>query len=357
MKIAVLNFPFDNNYGGNLQRYALIHVLQDLGHEVTHLYTTLGWKIPGRYPIFTIAKRIGLRLLQRNTAVFLERAMEQEYQNDNKHVLPFYNKYVPHTARIIPGDDLTVYNDYDAYIVGSDQVWRRSMSYVFPFHTMLLSFVEKLKGIRRIAYGVSFGNSKDEIPVDEKPYLNHLYKLFDAVSVREDSGLQMLDSLGWTKPEAIQVLDPTLLLPKEHYIGLINKGKTRPSEGNLFCYVLDSNEEVEQQIKAISESKKLKAFCLSLESDSMVSVEQWLRSFMDAEHVVTDSFHGFVFSIIFNKPVTLTYNKRRGNDRFESLMRCLQYNPEVNEVDWKQINLKIQEWGSKSKEFLIQNLK
>lgn len=128
---------------------------------------------------------------------------------------------------------------FEAYIVGSDQVWRRSMSYKYPFSSMFLEFLKDKHRIKRIAYGVSFGTSEDEIPDSEKPELAELYKMFDAVSIREDSGFQLLKKYGWNHPKAIQVLDPTLLLPRQWYSEIIDEGKTLPLEGicSVMCWI------------------------------------------------------------------------------------------------------------------------
>lgn len=358
MNVALLNFPFDNNYGGNLQRYALMKVLEGMGHNVTHLYTCYSWNLPGRNRYFTLLKRIINRLVKRRIdSVYPE--YKTEYLN-HKHsyvVRRFYDRYVNHTDSITPYDSFKKYRNYDAYIVGSDQVWRRSMSGWFPYPTMFFDFIRDRKDVKRISYGVSFGNTIDELPNEEKPLINELYNLFSATSVREDSGLRLFEKYGWISPQAVQVLDPTLLLPREHYIKLIEAGKTKKSEGNLFCYVLDRNSEVLGVIDEIAKERNLKPFEVSLEYDKMVTVEQWLRSFLDADYIVTDSYHGFIFSIIFHKPVKLTYNSRRGNERFESVMRLLNYNPELGTPDWDRIENVLSVERNKSVEFLINALK
>ena len=217
---------------------------------------------------------------------------------------------------------------------------------------MFLEFLKDKHRIKRIAYGVSFGTSEDEIPDSEKPELAELYKMFDAASIREDSGFQLLKKYGWNHPKAIQVLDPTLLLPRQWYSEIIDEGKTLPLEGDMFCYVLDSKKEIDDIINEVALQKHLRPFRTSIDPINMVSIEQWLRSFRDAKYIVTDSFHGFVFSIIFNKPVKLVYNKRRGNDRFDSLQRLLNYNPEDANIDWDRINDKIKHYANLSRNFL-----
>jgi hypothetical protein len=125
---------------------------------------------------------------------------------------------------------------------------------------MFFDFVRDRTDVKRISYGVSFGNTTDELLDNEKNYIGELYKLFTATSVREDSGLALLSRYGWTSPQAIQVLDPTLLLSREQYIELIERGRTKQSEGSLFCYVLDKTPEIVSTIDRISDEKHLKPF-------------------------------------------------------------------------------------------------
>lgn len=353
MKIALLNFPFDNNYGGNLQRYALMQVLQGMGYDVTHLQTSFYERIPGRCALYTILKRLARRVLKKNKeGIFREFHQNRKYAKEIKAIKPFYDKYIKHTQIICSYQELKKFDYFEAYIVGSDQVWRRSMSYKYPFSSMFLEFLKDKHRIKRIAYGVSFGTSEDEISDSEKPELAELYKMFDAVSIREDSGFQLLKKYGWNHPKAIQVLDPTLLLPMQWYSEIIDEGKTLPLEGDMFCYVLDSKKEIDDIINEVALQKHLRPFRTSIDPINMVSIEQWLRSFRDAKYIVTDSFHGFVFSIIFNKPVKLVYNKRRGNDRFDSLQRLLNYNPEDANIDWDRMNDKIKHYANLSRNFL-----
>lgn len=270
-------------------------------------------------------------------------------------MLQFYERYVKHTKRITTYDDFSKYTYFDAYVVGSDQLWRRSYSWHFPFSSMFLDFVKDKKNIKRVAYGVSFGTDNDEIPEEEKSYLKTLYEKFDAVSLREDSGQTLLKRYGWNSPKAVQVIDPTLLLPKDEYIKIIKSGKTEPSGGNMFCYILDDNDQEKEIIKSIANEKGLTPFKTSLKIGEMYSMEQWLRSFMDSEHIVTDSYHGFLFSIIFNKSVTLTYNEARGNSRFESLMHLLGIN-DLDNIDWNSVNSLIDKMRTQSINFLKTSL-
>lgn len=359
MRIALLNLPFDNNYGGNLQRFALMQVLQNMGYDVTHLMVCFTWydtRLPGHFPLYTLLNRMGRKLLKdKNVGIYPERYNKKRFIKDNESVLPFYERYVRHTKMITSYEDLCKYKNFDTYIVGSDQVWRKKMTVCYPFSSLFFDFLCH-KNAKRLAYGVSFGTNENELSEEEIRKLGELYSKFDAVSVREDTGLDLLESYGWTCPKGQLVLDPTFLLSKDKYLQIIKAGKTYPSRGNMFCYVLDANDEIEHTISSIANAKGLNPFRMSINTDGMFSIEQWLRSFIDSDYVVTDSFHGFVFSIIFNKPVKLIENKFRGNERFESVKRMLSYNPNQDDIDWDAINSKIRKWTDISISFLKTSL-
>ena len=354
MKIAILNFPLDSNYGGMLQRYALIHVLQKLGHEPTHLFTKIYFQKPS---FIEILKRVLYSLIHFKIPSNLNPGKKEQanYEYEIKNILPFYNKYIPHTAPIDSPKKLFSYKDFDAFLVGSDQVWRRSMSSKFPFESMFFNWIQKANTIK-IAYGISFGLNHHEIPEAELTNLSKLYESFSAVSVRESSAIDILSSLNWTRPKAELVLDPTLLLDKEEYLKLIANGNTEPSKGNLFCYLLDSSETATKVVQEKALENALHPFYWGIGTNKTCSIEQWLRSFVDAEYVITDSFHGSIFSIIFNKPFTLVLNERRGMARFESLFNLLKIKETQQLFDWDSVNSKLNEFRQKSLCFLKQAL-
>lgn len=336
MKIALLNLPYDNNYGGNLQRYALMKVLQDMGHDVTHLNLRFHYYLPWYKMPYTFTKRIILKyIFGRDLKINQERYSQQEYETKCAVTEPFYQKYIKHTDPITELKQLKQYQNFDAYIVGSDQVWRKRIAKKY-LQSMFLDFLPCDTKVRRIAYGVSLGVAENELSKDEIKQLSDLYRLFNAVSVREDSALELFKTYGWNQPQAVQVLDPTMLLRKEDYLRLIELGNTVPSDGNLFCYILDKTDEKRAFISQKVEELHLNPFELGL--DKPTSIEQWLRSFVDAEYIITDSYHGLVFAIIFNKPFYLIKNEFRGNARFDSILRLLSDNKSTNNYSVVSLN-------------------
>lgn len=353
-KIALLNFPLDNNFGGNLQRYALIKVLTDMGYEVEHLstqFTFIDYR-PLVKRIKTWIKFMLGRLTPISYPMPVKRWMEYK---SLRPLLPFYDKYIPHTKPIYSYEDLKDYQDYDIYLVGSDQVWRRSMSGVYPYTSMFFDFVNNPKA-KKVAYGVSMGTANNELSDDELTEISPLYAQFSATSVREASALDLFEQYGWVKPQAEVVLDPTLLLNRQIYEDIISNAKTIRHKEEVYCYVLDVDAEKKSKIDAKLVELGAKAHYCVLGEDR-ISIEQWLRNVRDARYVITDSYHGVLFSIIFNKPFLFLYNERRGNERVQFFLQCLGIKMNAPRFDWDIINERLEKLKLQSISILEKSLK
>ena len=319
MRIAILTLPLHTNYGGILQCYALQTVLQRMGHDVKVLtklqYGTSYYWI---YPL-AVCKRMLKRYILRKDVDILRAPHEIRRKNTDRFVRKYINKYKFRnwTSDITKG--------FDAIVVGSDQIWRPE--YFQPIEYAFLSFLEDSK-LKRISYAASFGVDYCAYTTEQLAVCSPLLKRFDAVSVRETSGVELCSN--YFGVDAVQMIDPTLLLSADDYRLLVNKAKTKPSKGNMLVYILDKTEEKMDLITKIAIERGLNPFWLDspdeyndnlpLKEQIKMSVEQWLRSFDDAEFVFTDSFHGCIFSIIFRKQFLVIGNKERGMSRFYSLL-------------------------------------
>ena len=334
IKIALLNLPIDDNYGGNLQRFALVKVLQYMGYDVTHLLIMRRYSFWRWHSLLAIAKRIILRFIfKRNIRVFVGSEIQKNNIDNYERIKPFYDKYVKHTKFIYSHKEIKKYNNFDAYIVGSDQVWRKKIVRPFPLRLFFFDFLRNSG--KKIAYAISLGTSEPELKTYEAKSLKNLYEKFTAVSVREKTALDIFNYYDWKIPKAEWLLDPTMLLKKEDYQNVINDAETCQMDGDMFCYILDLTEEKMNCIHRESSKRKIKPFIVGLHE---ITIEQWLRNIGDAKFIVTDSYHGFVFSLIFNKPVKILFNDFRGNARFESLLDLLGVSKNQYEFDWLKIN-------------------
>ena len=323
MRIGILTLPLNQNYGGILQAYALQTVLERLGHEVR----VVEWKRPYGLPFYKMpyvyGKRMVMNLLGHKIPVLYEQKCHREQSIIRQNTDKFIKKYI----HLVEYDDFSDIkeSEYDAIIVGSDQVWRPRYFGIKQIGNAYLKFAEGWN-IKRIAYAASFGTDEWEYTAKQTSGCGRLLRMFDAVSVREDSGVRLFrERFG---VGARHVLDPTMLLDKNDYVKLFETVGTPNSKGNLLCYMLDETEEKRGVVRRIADEKGLTPFNVKSQSDSIASpigeriqppLEQWLRGFYDAEFVVTDSFHACVFSILFGKPFVAVGNADRGMSRFNSL--------------------------------------
>lgn len=333
MKIAILTLPLHTNYGGIIQNYALQTVLEKMGHEVY----TINLNKPkakinlAKAPLI-ISKRLIKKILGRKDGIiFLERKRNKDELVIKKYINRFINNKIHLTEPFYLKRDLQKINHmgFNSIIVGSDQVWR--IPYTYPdIQTYFLDFI-KNKNIQKIAYSASFGTDDIEFSEEQIKECGKLIKDFKRVSVREDSALDLINNkYKWEcKYKPIQTLDPTMLLTKEEYINLSSDYKNK-LDGELFYYILDMTEDKKKVLDQMSKDLGYKPFTVKSISDNWFDdvqkqivppIELWLQAFNKAKYIFTDSFHGCIFSIIFNKDFVAYGNKERGLSRFDSLIR------------------------------------
>lgn len=377
MKIAILTLPLHTNYGGILQAYALQTVLERMGHTVQVLQKHPGlshspWIMPAVY-----AKRIAGKVFRgSNIPVFAEQKAWRENAIIEQYTGNFIRRHVNlreinHLSDIQP-------EDYDAIVVGSDQIWRRTYfvkMWSAPIDDAFLSFSQGWS-IKRVAYAASFGmDDINEYASKDIIRCARAIKTFDAVSVREDAAVTLCNERLGIK--ASQMPDPTMLLDKSDYLKLTEEGGVSQSEGDMLCYILDTTPFKDDVINTLSVKHGLTPFHvnvpisdLSIDAGKRIQppVEQWLRGFNDAHMVVTDSFHACVFSIIFNKPFIAIGNASRGLSRFTSLLSHFGLQerlitetaptrfPYADDFDWSSVKGNLRNMQEKATVFLKTNL-
>ena len=373
MKIGILTLPLHTNYGGILQAYALQTVLERMGHEVVVFDIKKKYSLPfGKFPL-SYTKRIIKKYIlhKKNVRIFEEQYQQKIYPIISQHTQKFIDKYI-HLYQVDSLKDVKE-KEFEVIVVGSDQVWRPKY-FMSMFKTGIedafLNFTKNWE-IKRIAYAVSYGTEEWEYTSTQTEKCGKLLKVFDAVSVREESGIKLCKE--HFDKEVEHVLDPTMLLEKEDYIKLFESANTPKSPGTLLNYILDETPEKKEIINKIAKDKKLIPFRVNskienrnapLEERIQPSIEQWLRGFYDAEFVVTDSFHACVFSILFNKPFVVIGNKERGMARFNSLLKMFGLEDRLiadkNEISTSNNMIsridKLQDLRDKSKSFLLKHL-
>jgi len=361
-KIGIITLPLIRNYGGILQSYALQKYLQDQGNEVVLIdrHRNKGGLTP--------YKEIVKKLFFRKKYI---KAVEEKAIIENPTY--FINKYLkPKTDKILSEEKLhkiVKQQNFDAVITGSDQVWR--LEYAFTLtNNLFLDFVPE--NTKKISYAASFGVDTWDHDEDTTTKIKELLKTFDKVSVREDSGVEICQDVFGIQAEML--VDPTMLLKKEDYIELVSKENEPKKDGSILVYMLDVTKDRQEAIDRVCAERNSDFFRVNAKSQDPNSkledriyppVTGWLRGFMDAEFAIIDSFHGCVFSILFNVPFIAYGNVKRGLTRFTSLLKAfgledrliLDKNDLTDEkinapIDWDVVNAKLEALRSKSETYL-----
>lgn len=377
MKIAIITLPLHTNYGGIVQAYALRKVLQELGHEV-HVIDKLE-KMP--LPLWYKAPFVySLRALKKvfSPSAKVEVFRELNFRKELPVMATYTQKFVDECVapRMVRKFADIREGEYDAFIVGSDQVWRPR--YFGKVEDAFLKFTSGWD-VKRVSYAASFGTDQLEYEYELLQQCTDLLKEFDAVSVREDVAVGMCEEW-FSREDAVQVADPVLLLTAEHYAGLAQQADEHSCKGNVATYILDPSKEKQCVVDFAAKitGKEVQPLyvdvrdrSLSLKDRVVPPVQQWIAGFYDADFVVTDSFHGCVLSILLHKPFIAVGNSLRGMARLQSLLnmfgldgRLVQgIDPEddgeywLEEPDWDAVDAILATKREEAVAFLVNALK
>lgn len=377
MRVAIITLPLHTNYGGLLQAYALKTVLESQGHSATVI--DLMDKMPapkGLKAPFVYAGRIFKKLLKGNSGpeVFREKRYARELPILSSNTGPFVQKHL--CPRLVKSYADIKSDEYDAFVVGSDQVWRPR--YFHPIEDAFLSFTKDWD-VRRVAYAASFGTDQLEYEYMQLESCAKLLEKFDGVSVREDSAVKHCEE--WFDCDrAVHVLDPVMLLRSDIYRTMTSQVQAHPAKGRVLTYILDSSREKDYVIDFVRRVSGMDTYDVSvrpyindrpIEERVVPPLEQWLAAFVDADFVVTDSFHGCLLSILMHKRFIAVGNSRRGMARLRSLldmfgldMRLVHgIDPEddgeffLSDIDWDKVELILKDKRNESLAFLLETLK
>ena len=323
MRLAIISLNLHCNIGGILQAYALQTTLERMGNEAINVNNYDFKEIP-KWKLGILLVKGLIRKVLRRRGASLANYLEIKAKN------PFVKKYLKLQT---PQDfDAIKQGDFDGFVVGSDQVWRPNYfnrpSHPHNISNAYLAFSDGWANTKRVAYAASFGVSEWTYTPDDTRLCAAAAKQFDAISVREDSAVTLCEQhLG---VHAQHVVDPTMLLNADDYRQLFSSDNSTSQGQPLFCYILDQSKQKSSLVKHVAAENGRNYSYISggtnflrpiRKETRFASIQQWLRCFNDAQFVITDSFHGTVFSIIFNKPFVVLTNSGRGNARMESLLR------------------------------------
>ena len=299
MKVNLLTIHYSLNYGALLQTYATVKVLQLLGCEVTLI------DFVDRNDI---KERVRIKSLITNGVRWLKFCL-------------FKRSFYPRLTKRMYSFDFSLLPEVDCYISGSDQIWNPK---IVGDKLLTYMFASLKHNVKRISYASSFGLNKWDIVHnnDVKQALDN----YSAISVREDSGVEICKNEFGI--EATQVLDPTLLFGD--YSELIENVK--PKE-RIVCFKFIQDDNFFHCLDCLEADFKLKSIIMSAFSPKMFfdkyrhcynpSPRKWLKNIASARFVLTDSFHGLAFAIIFNKDFIVLPGHQDRTTRLSSLLDIL----------------------------------
>ncbi|NMH88334.1 polysaccharide pyruvyl transferase family protein [Flavivirga algicola] len=361
MKIKTITCHEVYNYGASLQEYALINYLELLGHETeaihykpNYLSNHLNiWRVPNASLKIPIIKH--LYLLAKLPSRIGELKKKKAFDI-------FSEKYIKTGDVLYKSNEELKENipSADVYICGSDQIWN-SFFQNGKDPAFYLDFApnDKLK----ISYAASF--AIDEIKESLKPFVKEKIERLNSVSVRETSGVDILEQL---EINATQVLDPVFLFNKEYW----NDKFVFPiNEKFILIYDFDSNSLIQKLALKLAKENGLKIFAVNKNikyADTnfwQKGPEHFLSLVANAELIISNSFHAVAFSLIFNKQFLVVNRKEKINTRMRDLLALFgisnlllnddsdikkQTIKPINSYDF--INNKMYEAIDKSKRFL-----
>lgn len=326
MKIGILTLQGASNYGAVLQVLGLSEYLKSKGHQVKVIdyYTP---EVYGYYNYRVFSKPISLRSVVSKTVRYRQNKAEVKAFDD------FRESYLCFTERCSDVDGFAqVCNQFDAVICGSDQIWNpianggHNDEYYF-------APVDGSK-VRKIAYAASYGN------VDRakglKPKIAHWLFDFHSISVREGEAVGFLESLTDKKIE--RVIDPSMLLDAADYQKF--EKQIEIPRNYLLTYMLGTNEAMSKAVEAASQKLGLPIICLGRRIGDgrfikNIGPGEFLYLYHHADAVVTSSFHGTAFSLLYGKPF-VTFGNGSYNSRMETLLGAVS---QLDRFDSKSMDI------------------
>lgn len=358
MKLGIITFYCSHNYGAMLQTYGLQEYLKSLGHEVFVI------DFKPKYKLKLYKKNDYKAWISRNPRMCIKRLFNYiRYKKIRNARWDEFNAFLKERLLLFPYKEGEDFHDFDAIFIGSDQVWS-------PYHTggkyddLMFGVGFKCKAISYAASCTATSLNKQQVEYFKK----HLDGM-TAISLREEKFKNSLQPL--TKHKISVVLDPTLLAGRIVYDKIacaINKDKPY-----VLVYEISQHQEVYQM--ALSIAQQLNADIVELTNGMLnfhrktmeedASPEIFLGYFKNAACVITTSFHGTAFSLLFERPFYMVLQGTSADIRMTSLLTQLGLNdrmvrkgdvPTFSAPDFKQANLILSNLVRKSEEFIFNSL-
>lgn len=355
-KVGILTFHNTTNYGAALQTYALQTKINSMGYkcdtidyinkEIENLYK------PKNIKSIKGIKQFAKYLLNNNN-------QKKVYNAFSK----FYKEYMKFSRKVNKDNVYGLNNDYDKFIVGSDQVWNLNLSY--QDQNYYLKFVDD--NAKKNSYAASFGYN--EVPEEYKEFTKNALSEFRNISVRENQGRDIIKAM--LNRDASVVLDPTLLLEKKEWTDLINDEKVEKQNDYILLYIVSPNEEIIKFSRMLAKQHNCKILWINNTIKKLKNIKnikgcdpiEFLRYIENAKYVVTTSFHGVALSVALNKQFFygLSKEKNNFNSRIISLVDILKIcdrdiinysNEKTHNINYDETNIILEKQRKTSLEYL-----
>lgn len=316
-KIGILTFHRANNYGALLQAYALKKVLSN--YCISQIINYKSLAIEDSYRFCSNINKIGIVWIIKK---LIKLCFLPIILIINDKYGQFRKKFLEDTKAFKLKNIRECDSDFDVFITGSDQVFNPSITR--RDSTYFLDFVTNRK--KCYSYAASFGRS--DFNKEEKNWIAENLKQFAVVSVREETGGNIVSNLSKANP--IVHIDPTLLLKKNEWTEIAKYPK---KESYVLLYTMAFNNKIVSYAANLAKQKKIKLYVIftSIDLKNRIKTpglaitptpQEWLGLFLNADYVVTNSFHGLAFSVNFNKPffVDLLTAKDAPNSRLMNFL-------------------------------------
>lgn len=319
VNVYTQNFWYANNYGACLTAYALYNILETLE----------------RVPLLIDTSKV------------------------NESLSYLFGEFIKKYCKTISQNNIHDISK-SVFITGSDQVFRPKLTKDRSYQFML-DFVQAAS--KKIAFSASFGVDKERFLKENTPKtINKMkasLKSFDFISVREKSGVEICKDLFDVAAEWI--IDPVFILDKNKYIELA-KNSSFDYSNKIISYILDPNKKYQKAYNHINKQYNTQTLKLA---GSNIQIENWLSAIKDCKLLITDSFHGICFAIIFNKPFICIINSQTGATRYDSVFEMLDIDNQciksideiykkdcIFKIDYEKVNKRIEEERQRGLDFL-----
>lgn len=372
-KVGIITILGVNNYGADLQAFALYKKLDDLGFDSEIInypfYKNSRYisekKAKSKFSSsrITLVKDFILGVLDKLGKMLnpsIAKVRNGRFEQFKIRNIRFSKEYRSFSSLY------SSTHDYDVAVVGSDQVWNPNNP--INLEPYFLTFIPK--GVKKISYASSFGVS--EIDIENYPSYYKMLNNLDEISTREESGVKLIKVIADRTAE--HVLDPTLLLEREEWLNFSKEFDL--DEPYILLFVFKNSKFITSlalELQRITGYKVVR-ICkneMRVESDKKIinlrelGPSEFLGVYQKATFVLTSSFHGTVFAMIFEKPFyTVSLSSKNNNTRQESLLKLVgledrilyegdsSVRPEFSSIDYTNVNTILSVQREKSISFL-----